>query len=1285
MQNIALRSSLLLLALCCAVVSCTRGYEELDEASNLNPITFSSDISIVSLTRATLSDSSMSLTDFTIYGHTNEDGDSAVITNLDGATISNTDGAWSYTPTATLKSGIYGSFYAFAGATTAEIAALSPAMDLSTGTLSFDYTIPDTDSQYDLLYVAQTDSALSAINLSFDHALSAINFKVLGDLSDNITAISISNIYDTATCVVSNDGSITWEDPIKSDISRAFSAGLLTLEESEEYVSRQITDLENGGAIVVVPQALTKSSQINITFKDDDEAESEYTKTLYIDNTASWNPGTCYTYTLEVSTNGTIVVNDNVYISSWDYLIESDIYGSYDKTDYAYINLDDYDEDSLVALKNKIAEYDTAGITRYIVKGEYFDGCFGDVTQVDQVRADVLADYGFDIYGPDIGMYILQYMDLVVEYLANMDIASPFGEGAANIKVLDLSQVTGLDTKIFPFMFNGGVDSSFSQKIFPLLNTVVLPDDVTAIPNFTFFWNLMLQEINLDYVETIGDCAFVMCSYLKNLNMYKVTSIGALAFLMCDSISVIDAPLVTYLGWGAILSSSTPTLSMLSLPSYEPSKTMLEPTFSYPENLVYVNLSKAGSFDDYGDTTLYGDFYDAYSNAHLVLNYDKRSTNVDESGNAQCFPLVDSSDATMWGGYQWGRISYVMDDGVTIDGVMNLDDYNDSVEALREAVLQRSALGITNFEISGAYFEGCFGTAATSTSTDVLYDVKSPFFDDGEGNPIKVTTFDISGVTGIPFFETSSATDYSARCLFSQQTTNGETYATYTTEFVLPDDVKVLPPYLFYYNIHLSSVNVLSVETIYNESQFSYCSNLVSINMPKIAAIPARTFSRCSKLSETYFPQLTTIGSSAFAYTVSLTSFDFSGLTEIPTGAFYYSALTSIYLPQVKTIRDEAFWGNNGYSVSLRAPVATTVEEEAFKDADISSISMPRVESLGDECFSSNLNLEILEIPSVKSLGSKVFDGCTNLYSLTLPSVTTLANDALDGLTALTELRLTTSEAITLDDPDSDLTINSTNYPVNNIDLYLHVNKSPDYVAAEQSTPLVVVASNTTYLEWCGLLWKTITFSDGDTPIDSAINLTECASVAEVKEKLTIRDNMGIEAVTITGIYFDGALGSAWGVDSPFADLVNIKSVNILNITNLDLPEGVWNGSTTGTPLGSITTLSINGYMEDVTLPAYALSACDLDVFESNCITYIGKMALYKVFTTLKLTAQSPITIEDNSAFADNNAYTTDLWVYEGSQVIVESSGSTLDYNLETRYWGTKTWKSITVVKYYDD
>ena len=95
-----------------------------------------------------------------------------------------------------------------------------------------------------------------------------------------------------------------------------------------------------------------------------------------------------------------------------------------------------------------------------------------------------------------------------------------------------------------------------------LLTDLVIPDSVTTIGNYAFFWCSNLTSVTIgDSVTTIGNSSFSGCDSLTSVTIGdNVTTIGEWAFDGCSSLTSVTIPdSVTTIGYGAFSSCSSLT------------------------------------------------------------------------------------------------------------------------------------------------------------------------------------------------------------------------------------------------------------------------------------------------------------------------------------------------------------------------------------------------------------------------------------------------------------------------------------------------------------------------------------------------------------------------------------------------------------------------------------------------------------------------------------------------------------------------------------------------------
>ncbi len=252
----------------------------------------------------------------------------------------------------------------------------------------------------------------------------------------------------------------------------------------------------------------------------------------------------------------------------------------------------------------------------------------------------------------------------------------------------------------------------------------------------------------------------------------------------------------------------------------------------------------------------------------------------------------------------------------------------------------------------------------------------------------------------------------------------------------IPEGVKEIGPYAFYYNTSLYTIKLASSTTDIDECAFYYCTNLNSVEFgSSLKTIGSKAFMRCSGLSKVIFPEsLRYIGDSGFAQATGLTELtlndglEFIGdmafmscdglnkitlpasLNDLGRAIFTYCygleevvckdglrklgdsmfnecyALWSINFPEsMEEIGDFALTATAIPDLDLNEGLRT-IGAAAFELCSFSDVTIPStVTNIGDFAFAWNSNLLNFNCgESVVNLGNNSFTGCTALVGVDL-------------------------------------------------------------------------------------------------------------------------------------------------------------------------------------------------------------------------------------------------------------------------------------------------------------
>lgn len=244
----------------------------------------------------------------------------------------------------------------------------------------------------------------------------------------------------------------------------------------------------------------------------------------------------------------------------------------------------------------------------------------------------------------------------------------------------------------------------------------------------------------------------------------------------------------------------------------------------------------------------------------------------------------------------------------------------------------------------------------------------------------------------------------------------------------------------FYYCSRLSEVNAPLAMKI-EASAFRTCSLLTSVSFPLASTVGGYAFYQCPALSSIYipkcesignyafhttqiteasFPECTTVGSSAFTLCSSLSFASFPECTTI--GSYAFSGCKSLktgYFPKVTTVGANAFsscvalGGTAGMGVNFDN--VTVTESSAFWNINgWTSLSFPKLSSIGTSTFAFNYFLTNVYLPNAQLIGSCAFYSCSRLETVSLPMCSSIYSSAFVYCSKLMSLYLLGSSYATM-------------------------------------------------------------------------------------------------------------------------------------------------------------------------------------------------------------------------------------------------------------------------------
>lgn len=166
----------------------------------------------------------------------------------------------------------------------------------------------------------------------------------------------------------------------------------------------------------------------------------------------------------------------------------------------------------------------------------------------------------------------------------------------------------------------------------------------------------------------------------------------------------------------------------------------------------------------------------------------------------------------------------------------------------------------------------------------------------------------------------------------------------------------------------------LSMCTSVGSDAFGGCSRLQSIGNPKLTSIPNGAFGGCSNLENIDLSICTSVGSSAFSGCSKLQNVNTSICTYIGDNAFECcSSITEVDLSACKNLGTFAFSQCTKLENVIGLEKFISIPNFAFRFTALKSVTLPKVESLGNQAF-WNTSISKVSLPAtLKNMGYQCF------------------------------------------------------------------------------------------------------------------------------------------------------------------------------------------------------------------------------------------------------------------------------------------------------------------------
>lgn len=355
---------------------------------------------------------------------------------------------------------------------------------------------------------------------------------------------------------------------------------------------------------------------------------------------------------------------------------------------------------------------------------------------------------------------------------------------------------------------------------------------------------------------------------------------------------------------------------------------------------------------------------------------------------------------------------------------------------------------------------------------------------------------------------------------------------------VIGSGITTIPGNYFDEYTGLKTVTLSSDVTIIEQSAFSRCSALTTINLEGVKTIGSHAFTRCTKLTGIKFGNDIELGNQVFEGCTSLSSVDLGGLDKLPTGTFSEcSSLKSIDLRGVKEIGDSAL----GSCSSLESVVMNN-----------------EITVIGVSSFYKCVKLENIDLKNIKRIEYNAFFGCTGLTSLDLTVVSSIGKNAFEGCTSLTTAKFGNNSVSVGDEAFK----NCSKLTTIDTDKISSFNYGVFYSCKSLET--VVLSSNITYIgkqafSQCsslksinlGNITQIYTEAFADCVLLNNVDLSKCSDM----EKYAFKGCKALTSLDLSGgyMYFEGVFQGCTGLTSVTLgeQLTNIPDYAFDGCTNL--------------------------------------------------------------------------------------------------------------------------------------
>ena len=155
--------------------------------------------------------------------------------------------------------------------------------------------------------------------------------------------------------------------------------------------------------------------------------------------------------------------------------------------------------------------------------------------------------------------------------------------------------------------------------------------------------------------------------------------------------------------------------------------------------------------------------------------------------------------------------------------------------------------------------------------------------------------------------------------------------------------------------------------------------------------------------------RVTSVSANAFTGMSKVEEIQLDNLLVVPGTCFYEcSKLKKVSIAKATEIKSQAFYKTTVLEEVI-APNVKTLDSSAFANSGITSITLPKLTSMGTYCFSQATKLEEVHFAALTNTNQLVFNGCTSLKTIDMPKIVNILDNTFASCTALEEVDLPAS------------------------------------------------------------------------------------------------------------------------------------------------------------------------------------------------------------------------------------------------------------------------------------